>query len=578
MGRIKKIFTNLRVILLLVFLLFALWAINPQPWVEGAAIRSVAKESSASVAGIASPTSKIQPLARERVIAINNQPVKNASDYYIAVNAIVELGPNRSFTVQTNKNLYSLITKQIFRNVTLNETEQVNLTTAVFNETTNQTVNVTTQETRNKMIFIPEGVEDVGLTVYDAPTTNIRQGLDLSGGTRVILAPSEPVNASDMTVIVENIKERLNVYGLSDIVVRTAKDLSGSEFIIVEIAGANKDEVRDLIAKQGKFEASIANQTVFNGGDKDVTHVCKSADCSGLDPRRGCGPTSAGQWICYFRFSIGLSPAAAQRQAAITNTLDVKVDQQGNYLSQPLDLYLDDQFVDSLQISADLKGRVTTDIEISGSGVGSTQQEAKDDALNNMKKLQSVMVTGSLPVQLAIVKTDSISPLLGKEFLRNSLLVGVLVIFSVALVVFIRYRDLRISIPMIITMFAETVLILGFAAVSGWNLDLAAIAAIIVAIGTGVDDQIVIADETLFGSRGTSYTLSWKERLGRAFFIIVAAYIATVAAMAPLLFAGAGMLRLFAITTIAGVSFGVFLARPAYAAVIEILHKSEGED
>jgi preprotein translocase subunit SecD len=374
-----------------------------------------------------------------------------------------------------------------------------------------------------------------------------------------------------MDIIVANIKERLNVFGLSDIIVRTATDLSGAEYIIVEIAGANKEEVRNLLAQQGKFEAKVGNETVFRGGDNDITYVCRSPTCSGLDTRRGgCGQTSDG-WACRFHFSIMLRPDAARRQAAITDQLAVRVDQGGSYLSQPLDLYLDDQLVDTLQIAADLKGKAVTEIEITGSGTGRTYQEAVESMQANMKKLQTVMITGSLPVQLDIVKTDAISPVLGKAFLQNAILVGVLAILTVCLVVYIRYRNLRISLPMIATMISEVILILGFAAVSGWNLDLAAIAAIIVSIGTGVDDQIVIADETFYTGKRAAVALSWKERLGRAFFIIIAAYIATLAAMVPLWFAGAGMLRGFAIVTIMGVSFGVLLARPAYAAVLQIL-------
>ena len=58
-----------------------------------------------------------------------------------------------------------------------------------------------------------------------------------------------------------------------------------------------------------------------------------------------------------------------------------------------------------------------------------------------------------------------------------------------------------------------------------------------------------------------------------AFFIIMGAYFTTVVAMLPLLFAGAGLLKGFALTTIAGVSIGVFITRPAYAAMVEKLLK-----
>ncbi len=191
------------------------------------------------------------------------------------------------------------------------------------------------------------------------------------------------------------------------------------------------------------------------------------------------------------------------------------------------------------------------------------------DALTNMKKLQTVLITGSLPVKLDIVKIDTLSPMLGQEFVSNILLIGIFAILAVAIVVFLRYHSLKVSIPIIIIMLSEIVILLGVASLIGWNIDLAAIAGILVATGTGVDDQIVIADEALHGEKG-EYS-NWKLKLEKAFFIIFAAYFVTVASMIPLLFAGAGLLKGFALTTILGVSIGVFITRPAYAAISEIL-------
>ena len=53
----------------------------------------------------------------------------------------------------------------------------------------------------------------------------------------------------------------------------------------------------------------------------------------------------------------------------------------------------------------------------------------------------------------------------------------------------------------------------------------------------------------------------------------MAAYFTIVVAMIPLLFAGAGLLKGFAITTIIGASIGVFITRPVFVRVIEILLK-----
>jgi preprotein translocase subunit SecD len=42
---------------------------------------------------------------------------------------------------------------------------------------------------------------------------------------------------------------------------------------------------------------------------------------------------------------------------------------------------------------------------------------------------------------------------------------------------------------------SEVFLVLGFASLIKWELDLAALAGLIAAVGTGIDDQIVVNDE-----------------------------------------------------------------------------------
>jgi preprotein translocase subunit SecD len=522
---LKKIITHWKVIILLVFLLFAVVSIRPQIFgSEGLTIRSVAANSSAAISGIGNPSSKLMPVSRERIISIGGEDVSSLADYYAQTLGLEE---NKTVKIETNKGVYTTL-------VTVDELGQT----------------------------------DLGLKVYPAPSSNLRKGLDLEGGTRVLLKPEEAISEENLEITIDNLKERLNVYGLSDVVIRAASDLAGEDFILIEIAGVTEEEVKDLLSKQGKFEAKIGNDTVFFGGKKDVTSVCRSADCSGIDPRRGCSKVSDG-YVCSFFFSVVLSSEAAERQAELTDVLNIESDEGGQYLSEDLTLYLDDKEVDRLRIGSELKGRATTEIQISGSGAGNTQPEAVTASLKNMKRLQTIIITGSLPVKLDIVKMDTISPNLGKEFLDNVILVGILAILSVVTVVFIRYRKIKIVLPMVITIVSEIVLILGFAALVGWNLDLAAIAGIIIVAGTGVDHLIVITDETLKGEGITD----WKKRIKNAMFIVMGAYLTTCAGMLPLWFAGAGLLKGFAFTTIVGISFGVLIARPAYAAMIEMLLK-----
>lgn len=575
---IKKIFLNFRVMLLLLFLVFAIVAIHPNPDAKGVAIRNIITNSSASLAGIENPKPTIRPMAREVIIAINQKPVKNLDDYY---SSISDLEINETVYLQTNHDRYTLVTKPELEIIQLNETEEKEFEELItVNETVNgsvveinKTINVT--KTVPKTLTKVLGMEDIGLNVYEAPKTNIKKGLDLQGGTRVLLQPEEEIDDDDMARLILNLEQRLNVYGLSDIVLRQSTDISGNQYILIEIAGANEEEVKELLARQGKFEAKIGNETVFIGGKRDdfgVSYVCHSADCSGIDPQHACKQIAEGEWICRFMFSISIRPAAAERQAEITQELAVITDEYGeDYLEEKLILFLDDAQVDELNIAGDLKGRAITDISISGSGSGHSEQEAMYAALADMKRLQTIMDTGSLSVKLNVVKTDTISPLLGEEFLKNAILIGICAIISVAVVVFIRYRKFKLAISMTLTMLSEIIIILGFASLVGWNLDLAAIAGIIIAVGTGVDHLIVIADETL--KRESSYSYSWKDKIKKAFFIIMAAYFTTLAGMFPLWFAGAGLLKGFAFTTIVGISIGVLIARPAYAVVIEQLLK-----
>ena len=503
-------------------MLFSVITIKPQFFQDDSvSIKSVATNSSANKGGIENPSAHISPLARERIVAINGDPVKSVEEFY----SLTEKIPgNISVRVETNKQVYTLLSRE-------NEPE-------------------------------------FGLRVVETPRSNLRKGLDLEGGTRVVLKPAEKISQDDLDITVSNLKERLNVFGLSDVIVRGASDLSGDDFIIVEIAGFTEEEVQKLLARQGKFETEIGNQTVFIGGKKDITHVCRTPDCSGIDPTVGCQQTGDG-YFCQFFFAITLSPEAAERQAKITAPLKIVTEQGKSYLSDDLVLYLDDKEVDRLRIGAELKGRATTQIQITGSGSGRTQAEGISNTLDEMRRLQTILITGSLPVKLETVKADTISPSLGQEFLDNILLVGLLAILAVIIVVVVRYRNFKVILPMVLAILSELTMILGFAALVGWNLDLAGIAGIIIAVGTGVDHFIIITDETLRGE----VTYNWKQRIKNAMFIVMGAYFTVLSGMLPLLWAGAGLLKGFALTTIAGLSFGVLIARPAYAAVVEILLK-----
>ncbi len=515
MNKIIKLLKQPRVIILLLALIISFLSINHQFNQEGVTISGIETNSSSYESGLRTPSSDVSPTAKERILEINKVKVSSIEEFY---NLTEEIPFNTTVRIKTSKREY------------------------VFLKDTTKT----------------------GISVTDAPKSNLRKGIDLQGGTRVLLKPLTEVNDQDLKDIIDTMENRLNVYGLADVTIKSSSDLEGNKFIVVEIAGTTREEIQSIISNQGKFEAKIGNKTVFQGGQKDITFVCRTdGTCSRI---LACQRSSEG-YFCRFEFEISLSPQAAEGHAEITKKLAIVSGVSGQRsLNETIDFYLDNQQVDELNIDASLKGQKATRITISGSGSGATEKEAIDDTVKNRNRLQTLLITGSLPTKLEIVKIDTLSPSLGEKFVNNALLVGLLATLGVALVIFIRYRSLKITIPTMITVLCEIYIILGFAAIFKQNLDLVSIAAILAAVGTGVDDQIVITDEILFG--GSS---GLKQQIKKAFFVILAAYATTIAAMLPLLRAGAGLLTGFAVVTIVGVSIGVLITRPAFGVIVRTL-------
>jgi len=424
---------------------------------------------------------------------------------------------------------------------------------------TNETVKTTITTKDTEIILFTNKAPR--MTVSEISKSNIQFGLDLIGGSRAMVqAEEKKLSSSEIKNLVEITQNRLNEFGLTDLKVRQVSDLEGNHFMLVEIAGATPQDLESLISQQGKFEAKIGNETVFIGGERDIASVCRGDQtCARIDRPQQI----QGGYIAQFSFGITLSADAAKRHAKITETLEINTTNP-EYLSKPLDLHLDDNLVDTLLISKGLKGRVTTQISISGSASGETEEDAIKAAESEMHKLQTLLITGSLPFKLEIVKLDTISPVLGGEFLRIILIAGLAALGVVAIVIFGRYRKIKASLALLLTSFSEVIIILGIAVLIGWNLDLPSIAGILIVVGTGIDQQIVILDEARQG-----LFLSLKQRMKRAFAIIIAAYFTAVVAMLPLLWAGAGLLRGFAFTTILGITTGVLITRPAFADMVK---------
>ncbi|MCK4634872.1 MAG: hypothetical protein KAT37_03280, partial [Candidatus Aenigmarchaeota archaeon] len=488
------------------------------------------------------------------------------------------------------------------------------------------------------ILTLKEVENGLGLEVVNVGLSNLNMGMDLIGGTRVLLEPNyEETNETDRSLVADRIistlQTRMNVYGLKEINYQVVNDVEGNKYVQIEMAGASKKEIDDLLEKQGIFEGYITRAVILKNGTGgievgDMNYTVKSVEITeknetGVNDTNNenvsslkkiiigenkigindtielngieftlwnitnntvvlAGKTFTSEDIKYvyfdsqhsflrkygsgweFSFQILVSDDGAERFARITEDIPIIIDPKTgeSYLEQRIYLFLDDVIMDDLRISSSLAGEAYSTPQITGGGT------TEKDAAMNQRRLQSVMSSGALPVDLKVVRIDSISPSLGNQFVRSILVAALTALIAVSVVVSVRYKNWKIVLPILITSISEVVIILGIASVIHWTIDLAAIAGIIAAVGTGVDHQIIITDEI---SLGGERVFSIKEKIKRAFFIIFGTASTTIAAMLPLGIIGIGVMRGFAITTIIGVLVGIFITRPAYSKIIEKL-------
>ncbi len=210
--------------------------------------------------------------------------------------------------------------------------------------------------------------------------------------------------------------------------------------------------------------------------------------------------------------------------------------------------------------------------EISGYAPTALNLQQKAAYANNQSKtIASILSGGALPVHVIVNTPTTIKPTLGSQFLLISGVAALLAIIAVAIFIMIRYRNLFLILPILLTTFAELFIIVSIIGLIG-TIDLAAVAGMIAVVGTGVDAQIIITDEVLQGNKDTSV----KSRFGNAFNIIWINAGLLILAMLPLLFSTSLVTIVgFAESTILGALLGVLITRPAYGAIIRRRYESK---
>jgi preprotein translocase subunit SecD len=370
-----------------------------------------------------------------------------------------------------------------------------------------------------------------------------------------ITSYQQGVSKSTADTVKRVLENKINALGTKDAKVNTLTGLNNvARYIRVELAGVDMKQAQEIVGKQGKFEIRV--QTTGN----NTEHVL-SGDAITSVQMPTQEPAGSDKWGVGFTLSD--DGASAFQAAAIK--YGATTDPDKHYLL----MLLDNKTVYSAPLSKDLAGKLQTEktrqlFASTGTGKAGTQQ-ATD--------LEIHLRAGALPVDVTIAGSGGTSAPLGERYKAMALLAGIFALITVGFVIYYRYREPSIVLPMVLINASEVVILLGFIALIRFQMDLPTIAGLIAVMGTGIDQLVIITDEILHEGKVPSPNL-YLKRLARALTIIVAAAATVVIAMVPLALMDLSTLKGFAIITILGVLVGVLVTRPAYGKVImQILSK-----
>ena len=374
--------------------------------------------------------------------------------------------------------------------------------------------------------------------------------------------------------IIETVDSRINAAGLTGGSVYDSARLGGEYYIVTEVPDMDPDELRELLSERGIVEV-VAYHPDENGTQQNET-VLTGGDIATVDPpepdERGSGyvvpvavDSNAAPGYQDQMNELGFTGEGVQQCSLRGDGETIEFDHEGEEYC--LLTVVDGEVVDAHSMGPSLASNMAD-----GSWANDPSFQMGAQTQPQAQSLSVNLQSGAMPATLDFSQdeTYSLSPALADQFKLYSLLIGALSVLTVSGMVFLRYRDIRVASPMIVTAMAEVVILLGFAALIRMPLDLSHVAGFIAVVGTGVDDLIIIADEVMDDGDVNSQRV-FESRFRKAFWIIGAAAATTIIAMSPLAVLSLGDLQGFAIVTILGVLIGVLITRPAYGDILQRL-------
>lgn len=345
-------------------------------------------------------------------------------------------------------------------------------------------------------------------TTYIKGVDDIRLGIDIKGGVDVTFSPEEGFDASESQLDAAEavIKTRLSALGITDnevysdtksdrIIVRFPWQVGETDFD-PEAAVKELGEMAQLTFREGTDTEGEGDDLVPTGAI-----VLTGSDIKSADPQYRPDPDREGEY--QYVVGLELNPEGKDKFAEATSRLANS--------STPISIWMD-----NTMISAPSVNSAITD----GSAVITGNFDAESS-----KKLADQINSGALPFKMETASFKTISPTMGEGSLDAILLAAAIAFALIAVYMIFLYR-----LPGFVAVIALIGQVAGsIAAITGWfgfrngsTLTIPGIAGIILAVGMGVDANIITGERIKEELKmGKSLDSAIKTAYKRAFSAIL---------------------------------------------------------
>ncbi|BBB92869.1 MAG TPA: protein translocase subunit SecD [Methylomusa anaerophila] len=357
---------------------------------------------------------------------------------------------------------------------------------------------------------------------------SIKQGLDLQGGTHIILeasdTPEAKVDEDAMQRVKQIIEHRINELGLTEPLVQRESDRR----LIVELPGVKDPEKAiELLGKTALLEFQDESGAVVLTG-KDL----KDARAH-IDQRK------------QNLVDIEFSDEGAKKFA------DLTAKNVGKHIS----ILLDKQVLTSPVVQEAIPNGKAV---ITG-----------NRSIEEAERLAILLRSGALPVKVDILETRTVGPTLGQDSKDKSIqafMIGIAAIV-VFMLLFYRLSGFVANVALIL----YVLLLLVSLKMLNATLTLPGIAGIILSMGMAVDANVLIFERFKEEYRaGKTLRTAMDAGFHRAFATILDSNVTTLIAAVVLFFLGSGAIKGFAITLGLGIILSMFTAITATRYILKM--------